>query len=140
MNLQERGKEMAKKDFLNSLAQEVEDTKKGKEPSSKVTSFEEYDKQHQFVKDDNAILEDYIPEQHNEEKKAKKITKEEGLKHNDRPSSYQEEQLQKIEKKPVKVDKKVVIIGTVIVLLLMLAIIMVSLRLPVSLVLLLSYY
>ena len=44
MNLQERGKEMAKKDFLNSLAQEVEDTKKGKEPSSKVTSFEEYDK------------------------------------------------------------------------------------------------
>ena len=56
MNLQERGKEMAKKDFLNSLAQEVEDTKKGKEPSSKVTSFEEYDKQHQFVKDDNAIL------------------------------------------------------------------------------------
>ena len=122
MNLQERGKKMAKKDFLNSLAQEVEDTKKGKEPSSKVTSFEEYDKQHQFVKDDNAILEDYIPEQHNEEKKAKKITKEEGLKHNDRPSSYQEEQLQKIEKKPVKIDKKVVIIGTVIVLLLMLAI------------------
>ena len=60
MNLQERGKEMAKKDFLNSLAQEVEDTKKGKEPSSKVTSFEEYDKQHQFVKDDNAILEDSL--------------------------------------------------------------------------------
>ena len=119
MNLQERGKEMAKKDFLNSLAQEVEDTKKGKEPSSKVTSFEEYDKQHQFVKDDNAILEDYIPEHHNEQ--AKKITKEEGLKHNDRPSSYQEEQLQKIEKKPVKVDKKAMIIGVIIVLLLIIA-------------------
>ena len=113
---------MAKKDFLSSLAQEVEDTKKGKEPSSKVTSFEEYDKQHQFQKDDNAILEDYIP--HNEEKKEtvnKKITKEEGFKSSDKPNSYQEEELQKIEKKPIKIDKKVVIISAVIVLLLIVA-------------------
>lgn len=113
---------MAKKDFLSSLAQEVEDTKKGKEPSSKVTSFEEYDKQHQFQKDDNAILEDYIP--HNEEKKEtvnKKITKEEGLKSSDKPNSYQEEELQKIEKKPIKIDKKVVAISAVIVLLLIVA-------------------
>lgn len=113
---------MAKKDFLSSLAQEVEDTKKGKEPSSKVTSFEEYDKQHQFQKDDNAILEDYIP--HNEEKKEtvnKKITKEEGLKSSDKPNSYQEEELQKIEKKPIKIDKKVIAISAVIVLLLIVA-------------------
>lgn len=124
-----------KKDFLSSIAQEVEDTRKGRTPSKKVMSFEDYNKQTTIKHDDEAILEDYPqahqvrkhhqptpayetpveePEEIDEEYDDNYISQDEGYNMGDRPRSFEEEKLEKIEKKPIKIDKKTMIIGGII--------------------------
>lgn len=124
-----------KKDFLSSIAQEVEDTRKGRIPSKKVMSFEDYNKQTTIKHDDEAILEDYPqahqvrqhhqptpayetpveePEEIDEEYDDNYISQDEGYNMGDRPRSFEEEKLEKIEKKPIKIDKKTMIIGGII--------------------------
>ncbi|MCI5774181.1 MAG: PASTA domain-containing protein [Erysipelotrichaceae bacterium] len=137
-----------KKDFLSSIAQEVADTKKGRTPTKKVMSFEDYNKQTPSRHDDNAILEDYPQtaktantsknhasyqaeptfeqpqyveeepveeyEEYEEYENENYISQEEGFNAGDRPRSFEEEQLVKVEKKPVKIDKKTAIIASVI--------------------------
>lgn len=128
-----------KKDFLSSIAQEVEDTRKGRTPSKKVMSFEDYNKQTKIKHDDEAILEDYPkaqqarqyrqpeptyeppveePEYADEEYEDDNyISQDEGYNMGDRPRSFEEEKLEKIEKKPIKIDKRTMIISGIIAIL-----------------------
>lgn len=128
-----------KKDFLSSIAQEVEDTRKGRTPSKKVMSFEDYNKQTKINHDDEAILEDYPkaqqarqyrqpeptyeppveePEYADEEYEDDNyISQDEGYNMGDRPRSFEEEKLEKIEKKPIKIDKRTMIISGIIAIL-----------------------
>ena len=128
-----------KKDFLSSIAQEVEDTRKGRTPSKKVMSFEDYNKQTTIKHDDDGILEDYPKahqvKQHRQPEPAYEppveepeyadeeyeddnyISQDEGYNMGDRPRSFEEEKLEKIEKKPIKIDKKTMIISGIIAIL-----------------------
>ena len=127
-----------KKDFLSSIAQEVEDTRKGRTPSKKVMSFEDYDKQTKINHDDEAILEDLpkaskkveespkikreIPKKpvveeiefDEEDEEENYISEDEGYNVGNRPRSFEEEKLEKVEKKPIKIDRKTMIIMIVI--------------------------
>lgn len=120
-----------KKDFLSSLAQEVEDTKKGREPKKKMMSVDDYVANNKAKMDTNSILEDYeMPKARKvdspkvEEVKPQEsyfdssISEDEGYNYDDQPRSFQEEELKKVEKKPLKIDPKVAIAGAVIVVLL----------------------
>ena len=127
-----------KKDFLSSIAQEVEDTRKGRTPSKKVMSFEDYNKQTKIDHDDEAILEDLpkankkveespkikreIPKKpvieeiefEDEDEEDNYISQDEGYNVGNRPRSFEEEKLEKVEKKPIKIDNKTLIILIVI--------------------------